>query len=107
MKVQLPMKCTQQIWIGGGYETLLHKDASNFSLLFCQYLGFDWRKSNYSVGFPKLQILWKNSPRSTMAIHACYYFHISLSLNLRLKMMGMSFVNHKKKLNPLKKGWHP
>ena len=35
MRVQLPMKCTQQIWIGGGCGTLLHKDASNFSLSFC------------------------------------------------------------------------
>ena len=44
MRVQLLMKCTQQIWIGGDCRTLLYKDASNFSLSFCQYLGFNWGK---------------------------------------------------------------
>ena len=102
MRVQLPMKCTQQIWIGGGCGTLLHKDASNFGLSFCQYLGFNWGESDCGVGLPELQILWKNSPGSAMAIHACRYFHMSLPLDLGLKMMGVSFVNHKKKSNPLK-----
>ena len=102
MRVQLLMKCTQQIWIGGGHGTLLHKDASNFGLSFCQYLGFNWGESDCGVGLPKLQILWKNSPKSAMAIHACHYFHMSLPLDLGLKMMGVSFVNHKKKSNPLK-----
>ena len=102
MKVQLPMKCTQQIWIGGGHGTLLHKDASNFGLSFCQYLGFDWGESGCGVGLPELRILWKNSPESAMAIRAYRYFHMSLPLDLGLKMMGASFVNHKKKSNPLK-----
>ena len=57
MRVQLPMKCTQQIWIGGGCRTLLHKDALNFGLLFYQYLSFNWGESDCGVGLPKLQIL--------------------------------------------------
>ena len=87
MKVQLPMKCTQQIWIGGGHGTFLHKDVSNFSLSFCQYLGFNWGKSNCGVGLPELRILWKNSPEFVMAICVCHYFHMSLPLDLELKMM--------------------
>ena len=67
IKVQLPMKCTQQIWIGGSCGTLLHKDASNFGLSFCQYLSFDWGESDCGVSFPELQILWKNSLKSAMA----------------------------------------
>ena len=38
-----------------------------------------------------------------MAIHACCYFHMSLPLDLGLKMMGVSFVNHKKKIKSFEK----
>ena len=92
----------QNLWIGAGRGTCMHKDMKNIGLLLAFYLGFGYGPSNKTlygggVGLPEKQFIWNHGPGSVMAIHAFNYYHMphdpDLLLLMGLKMMGAAYVN--------------
>ena len=94
----------QNLWIGAGRGTVMHKDTKNIGLSLAYYLGFDYGPSplgyktggslhHGGVGLPEKKFIWDHGPGSVMAIRAFNYYHMSCPPNDGLKMMGAAYVN--------------